>query len=51
MPFKSKAQRGFMHAKHPEIADKWDKEGGTPKDIPEHVGDKRKKRSKSRRRK
>lgn len=26
MPYKSDAQRGFMHAKHPEIAAKWDKE-------------------------
>ena len=26
MPYKSEAQRKFMHAKHPEIAKKWDKE-------------------------
>lgn len=24
-----------MCAKHPKIAKKWDKEGGTPKNIPE----------------
>ena len=28
MPFKSEAQRRFMHAKHPEIAKKWDKKYG-----------------------
>lgn len=26
MPFKSAKQRRFMHAKHPKIADKWEKE-------------------------
>lgn len=26
MPYKSDKQRKFMHAKHPEIAKKWDKE-------------------------
>lgn len=35
MPFKSQAQRGFMYAKHPEIAKRWEKE--TPKGkLPEH---------------
>jgi hypothetical protein len=29
MPFKSQAQRRFMHAKHPEIAERW--EAHTPK--------------------
>ena len=28
-PFTSQAQRGFMYAKHPEIAKRWEKE--TPK--------------------
>lgn len=28
MPFKSEAQRRFMHAKHPGIADRWEKEAG-----------------------
>lgn len=27
MPYKSKKQRAFMHAKHPKIAAKWDREG------------------------
>jgi len=26
MPYKSDAQRRFMHAQHPKIAEKWDKE-------------------------
>jgi hypothetical protein len=28
MPYKSEKQRKFMHAKHPEIAAKWDKKYG-----------------------
>jgi hypothetical protein len=28
MPYKSDKQRKFMHAKHPEIAARWDKETG-----------------------
>ena len=32
MPYKSDKQRKFMHAKHPEIAKRWDKEAKpTPK--------------------
>lgn len=27
MPYKSEKQRRYMHAKHPEIARRWDKEG------------------------
>lgn len=26
MPFKSQKQRRFMHAKHPEIAERWEQE-------------------------
>ena len=30
MPYKSEKQRRYMHARHPEIAAKWDKKyGGT----------------------
>lgn len=32
MPYKSEAQRKFMHAKHPEIAERWDKEHPAKKD-------------------
>lgn len=28
MPYKSAKQRRFMHAKHPEIAKRWDKKYG-----------------------
>lgn len=28
MPYKSAKQRAFMHAKHPDIAARWDKEYG-----------------------
>ena len=27
-PYKSEKQRKFMHAKHPEIAERWDREYG-----------------------
>lgn len=27
MPYASEKQRRFMYAKHPEIAERWDKEG------------------------
>lgn len=37
MPFKSKAQQGFMFAKHPAIAKRWAKEYGVPKNLPEHA--------------
>lgn len=29
MPFRSEKQRKFMHAKHPEIADKWEEKYGS----------------------
>jgi hypothetical protein len=28
MPYRSKKQRAFMHARHPKIAAKWDKKYG-----------------------
>ena len=28
MPYRSKKQRAFMHAKHPKIAKKWDEKYG-----------------------
>ncbi len=37
MPYKSKAQVGYMHVHHPEIAKRWDKEYGVSKGLPEHV--------------
>ena len=41
MPYRSAKQRRYMHAKHPEIAKKWDKKYGS-KIVPK----KRKKRKK-----
>lgn len=29
----------FMHAKHPEIAKRWDKKYDTPKSLPEKLGE------------
>lgn len=29
MPYRSEKQRRFMHARHPEIAARWDKEYGS----------------------
>jgi len=29
MPYKSEKQRKFMHAKHPQIAKKWDRKYGS----------------------
>lgn len=35
MPYASEAQRRFMHAQHPEIAERWDKEYPNQKKLPE----------------
>jgi hypothetical protein len=43
MPFKSDAQRRFMHARHPGIAKRWRKEHGPQHNLPERKGEKRKK--------
>jgi hypothetical protein len=37
MPFKSKAQRGFMYANHPKLAKKFEKETPKGKNLPYHV--------------
>ena len=42
MPFKSTAQRGFLYAKHPEVAKKFAKHGGGGgKNLPKHVAKKK----------
>jgi hypothetical protein len=46
MPFKSQAQRKLMHAKHPEIAARWEKETPKGAKLPEHVKTKGKGKSK-----
>lgn len=45
MPYRSAKQRRYMHAKHPEIARRWDKKYGAK------VGGGKTKRQKQRRRK
>ncbi len=35
MPFQSQAQRRFMYARHPKIADRWSKEYPNQKNLPE----------------
>lgn len=37
MPYKSKAQSRFMHAEHPDIAKRWDKEYPNQKSLPDHA--------------
>ncbi len=37
MPFKSKAQRKYLYAKHPDIAARWEKETPKGKKLPKHV--------------
>jgi len=34
MPFQSRAQLGFLYAKHPAIAKRWAKKYGVPKNLP-----------------
>ena len=37
MPFKSEAERRFLWAKHPEIAQRWSDKYGSGKGLPMHV--------------
>ena len=46
MPFKSKAQQGFMYAKHPAIAKRWAKETPNFKVLPQHLKKKHPKKRK-----
>jgi len=36
MPYKSEAQRRYLHANHPEIAKQWDAEYPAQAKLPEH---------------
>lgn len=49
MPFKSKAQRGYLFANEPEVAEEFAEKTPKGKKLPEHVKDKKedKKPSKS----
>jgi len=39
MPFQSKSQQRFMFSQHPEIAKRWAKKYGVPKNLPQHKND------------
>ena len=43
MPYKSEAQRAWMHAKKPKMAKRWDKETPKGKALPKRVKKKKKK--------
>lgn len=38
MPFKSEAQRGFLFARHPDIAKRWAREYPSQGPLPSRVG-------------
>ena len=38
MPYKSRAQQAFMHARHPKIAARWDRETPDFSALPRKVG-------------
>ncbi len=46
MPFVSQAQRRFLFSQHPEVAKRWSKKYGMPKNLPEKIGNKLWKRKK-----
>ncbi len=45
MPFVSQAQRAFMHIHHPELAAEFESATPKGKKLPQHVGDKKKKKA------
>lgn len=42
MPLKSQAQRKWMHATHPDMAKRWEKETPKGKKLPKKVAKRRK---------
>ena len=38
MPFKSEAQRAYLHANHPDIAKEWEKHTPATTTLPKRVG-------------
>ena len=50
MPYKSRAQQAFMHARHPEMAAEWDRKTPDFKALPQKVGGYAKKGKKARKR-
>lgn len=49
VPLKSQAQRAWMHATHPKMADEWEEHTPKGKHLPEKVCDKNSRRKKRRR--
>ncbi len=47
MPYKSQAQRRWMHANKPEMAKEWDAATPAGKKLPQHVKKKPKKKPRS----
>jgi hypothetical protein len=45
MPFKSEAQRRYLHSQEPATAQRWEKKTVNNANLPERVGRKRKKKS------
>lgn len=45
MPFKSKAERGFLYANHPDIAARFQAETPKGAKLPQYVGKKPKKKA------
>ena len=41
MPFRSEAQRRFLFANQPAVAERWAHTYGTPKRLPKHVPQKK----------
>jgi hypothetical protein len=41
VPYRSQSQRAYLHAKHPKIAARWDKETPKGKKLPKKVRKKR----------
>jgi len=46
MPYRSQAQRAYLHIHEPEVAKRWDKEYPNQKKLPKHVKPKKKPKKK-----
>jgi hypothetical protein len=44
VPFQSQSQRRFMHARHPDIAKRWEAETPKGQALPVKIGKKRRKK-------
>lgn len=43
MPYRSKAQVGYLHVHHPQLAARWDLTYGVPKNLPQYKSEGRQK--------